>query len=342
VQFLFYQLFLSRQNLGFCISFKSHYKNMYMPPTALPEALATLLAQPTGSSQSDSAISVPESENSVRIGDQTVVSLPISPPLAPLLVGNLPPPLVDEALLDRSIFGELPIIHVLKKMVLLMLSKPNGQVGSAIPASYGRTASWDKFTAGQKTKVRQAWLKSLNEAQRISVRAEIQVIIDSALAQAAHPTPMTRSPNTNHDDRVRLVEMLKDPAHATLWAQTNEVMDRDELDRSQEDRLHPFESLAERFNDPEGFPYRNALLDSNDAPNTAKFGDIADMACVHFDPACLERPKRDGGWVMKTIRDFKGPFTKIYNNYIKSGNQDSEYPYLEFSDFCIGDQMVFY
>ena len=138
---------------------------------------ATLLAQPTGSSQSDSAISVPESENSVRIGDQTVGSLTISPPS---LVGNLPPPLVDEALLDRSIFGELPIIHVVKKMVLLMLSKSNGQVGSAIPASYGRTASWDKFTAGQKTKVRQAWLKSLNEAQRISVRAEIQVIIDSA------------------------------------------------------------------------------------------------------------------------------------------------------------------
>ena len=117
---------------------------------------ATLLAQPTGSSQSDSAISVPESENSVRIGDQTVGSLPISPPLAPLLVGNLPPPLVDEALLDRSIFRELPIIHVVKKMALLMLPKPNGQVGSVIPISYSRTASWDKFTAGQKTKVRQA------------------------------------------------------------------------------------------------------------------------------------------------------------------------------------------
>ena len=71
---------------------------MYMPPTAMPETLATLLAQPTGSSQSDSAISVPESENSVRIGDQAG-DLPPSPPS---LVGGLPPPLVDEAQLDYT------------------------------------------------------------------------------------------------------------------------------------------------------------------------------------------------------------------------------------------------
>ena len=316
---------------------------MYMAPTPMPPTLVALLAQPTGSSEIDSAISVSEDVNSVRIGDQTVVPLPVSPDLVPTpVVGNLPPPPVDEAVLDRSIFGDLPIIHVVKKMAMLMLPRLNGQVGSAIPMSYSRTASWDKFTVGQKGKVRQAWLKCLTEAQRVSVRAEIQVTIDSALAQAAHPTPVTRSPNTNHDDRARLVEMLKDPAHSTIWAQTNEVLERDELDRSQEDRLRPFETLAERFNDPEGFPYSNALLDSTDAPNTAKFGDIADQACVQFDPACLDRPKRDGGWIQKTLRDFKAPFTKIYNNYVKSGNQDSEYPYLEFMDFCLGDQMVFY
>ena len=104
--FLFYQLFLLKQDLGFCINLKSHYKNMFMPFTAPLEVTTTPLDQSTGSSQSAPAIPVPESENSARIGDQTVGDLP------PPLVGDLPPPLVDEALLDQSIFGELPIIHV--------------------------------------------------------------------------------------------------------------------------------------------------------------------------------------------------------------------------------------
>jgi hypothetical protein len=108
-------------------------------------------------------------------------------------------------------------------------------------------------------------------------------------------------PNTDQDDRSRVIEMLKDLNNSTLWAATNRVLDREELDRSGEDRLQPFEEPAERFNDPIGYPYTNALLDANDVPNTSKFGDISDSPAVHFDPATVARPRRDGGGIQKTL-----------------------------------------
>ena len=69
-----------------------------MPLTTPLDAPATPVDQSTGSSQSAPAISVPERENSMRIGDQAG-DLPPSPPS---LVGGLPPPLVDEAQLDYT------------------------------------------------------------------------------------------------------------------------------------------------------------------------------------------------------------------------------------------------
>ena len=50
------QLFLSKQNLGFCTNLESHYKNMFMPLTTPLDAPATPVDQSTGSSQSAPAI----------------------------------------------------------------------------------------------------------------------------------------------------------------------------------------------------------------------------------------------------------------------------------------------
>ena len=67
------------------------------------------------------------------------------------------------------------------------------------------------------------------------------------------------------------------------------------------------------------------------------------MVCHTINPSSKNRPERDGEWVKKTLRAFKGDWSKVYERYrYQSGDQDAEDPYAEFAKFYAGDSILMY
>ena len=56
----------------------------------------------------------------------------------------------------------------------------------------------------------------------------------------------------------------------------------------------------------------------------------------------LRRPSRDVPWLKRITQDIRVDCSKIFMDYKKSGNQNAEDEYLEFSKFFEGDEIIMY
>jgi hypothetical protein len=64
--------------------------------------------------------------------------------------------------------------------------------------------------------------------------------------------------------------------------------------------------------------------------------------CGNINPSNPLRPIRDVEWLKKSFREFRSEWAIAFTNYHKSGNQDSEDMFLEFSNFCQGNVILMY
>ena len=67
---------------------------------------------------------------------------------------------------------------------------------------------------------------------------------------------------------------------------------------------------------------------------------VAYDMCSSINPSSKNRPERDEEWVKKTLRAYKGDWSKVYERYrYQSGDQDAEDPYAEFAKFFMRETL---
>ena len=208
---------------------------------------------------------------------------------------------------------------------------------------YWSRSKWDKLTETQRVVCSTAW-RNLDDETKSTWEKEIEVAKAPKISAVPAAEPLC-NPNTNIHDKARLIHLLRDPAYASTWSLAHHVMNRPELDDKQSPPQQ-WNKLAAAFNDYEGVIYRNAtIIYSSEGAELCSYSGmgVAYDVCSSINPSSKNRPERDGEWVKKTLRAFKGDWSKVYERYrYQSGDQDAEDPYAEFAKFYAGDSMLMY
>lgn len=208
-----------------------------------------------------------------------------------------------------------------------------------VPISYTRY-SWVDLTPYQRKKTVCVW-NELSQAKRDVVMKAVCSLPRTGAGAA------TISPNTNKNDRARLLHLYCDASLSSKWTGATQVKDRLTLD----DKENPkdfYGQLADAFNNYVGYPYRNATaMHSDETPlgdGPLPGLDTAYEMCKELNPSAglSTRPSRGGEWIISAHRDFKVDFTKAMKNYKLSGNHDAADPYEEFAKFCFGSEVIMY
>lgn len=250
----------------------------------------------------------------------------------------------DVPTLPSSIDGidhpEIFTLHAKEVIVKLAAKTPHVKL-------YWSRAKWDKLTEIQRVICANAW-KSIDDETQLAWENEIKKAKApkpfTMAAPDAAPSVVTNQ-NTNIHDKARLLHLLRDPSYASTWSAAHHVMNRSELDDKQ---CHPqhWNKLAAAFNDYDGVIYQNATIlydgDGKELCCNSGMG-VAYEVCNTINPSSKNRPERDGEWVKKILRGFKGDWSKVYERYrYQSGDQDAEDPYAEFAKFYAGDTILMY
>ena len=208
---------------------------------------------------------------------------------------------------------------------------------------YWSRSKWDKLTETQRVVCSTAW-RSIDDETKSAWEKEIEAAKAPKIS-AVLSTDSLCNPNTNIHDKARLLHLLRDPAYASTWSFAHHVMNRSELDDKQSPPQH-WNKLAAAFNDYDGVTYRNAtIIYSSEGAELCSYSGmgVAYEVCHTINPSSKNRPERDGEWVKKTLRAFKGDWSKVYERYrYQSGDQDAEDPYAEFAKFYAGDSILMY
>lgn len=216
---------------------------------------------------------------------------------------------------------------------MIKLSDRNGK--RICPVSYER-GTWLQLTSGQQEKCLSIW-SNLAE----NTRNDILAIVNN-WRNVSEVAAAIVNPNTNKGDLARLLHLLKDPSLTSIWSNAQTVMDRSTLDDKQ-GRTDYWGVLADHFNNYEGNVYENVASLLEDGAQVANPAMISAWPTVKgINPQQLLRPPRDGAWIKEQLGKIKPKFTKCTDNYHKSGNQDAEDQYLEFGNFCQGDEVSLY
>ena len=122
-------------------------------------------------------------------------------------------------------------------------------------------------------------------------------------------------------------------------------------------RRDPWQLLADHFNDYTNV-YENVCGKGKSLPDMQVPFDI----CGDLDPCMiagyhiiyhyificinnyllgdLRRPSRDVPWMKKISQEIRTTLTKVMDNYHRSGNQDAEDVYLEYSKYYGGSKII--
>lgn len=158
-------------------------------------------------------------------------------------------------------------------------------------------------------------------------------------------TAQRRAPNVSADDTCRLIHIAGDPSLLGLITAAFAPLDREALDTPQDDRVDPWDGIAEAFNDYVRFgAYFNitTMKMPDETIKSAPRMETAFLVCGEWNPVDSERPPRDPSWIRRMLADLRTRFTRCRNNYHASGNQDAENDVDEFYNFCSGDPAVLY
>jgi hypothetical protein len=195
---------------------------------------------------------------------------------------------------------------------------------------------WDILGDLQKGKTVLFWQTNLSNETKNKILAEARSISSLDVQEESERQAMT----TKHD-KARLMHLRKDPGAAADWTAALREKTRAVLDSS-DPTADPWNRLAEKFNDYEGFKYTNACIVPNvRSPTTGLYVPVAGMEqiatyCYDFNPTQTGRPIRDASWVRTQWRDIKGKIAICFNNYSSSGNQEEENQFDSWVPFAIG------
>ena len=213
-----------------------------------------------------------------------------------------------------------------------------GGTTTLIPKTY-KHLTWGKMNGVQRNKVLTAWRTVPSSEKNAMVKKQ-----EDFMASATYSATM-RAPQTTADDRCRLIHMLHDCNLYNLFSRAHTPLDRSELDRSADDQLDSWCELAKCFNDYATYNYTNIMTDIDVEGKQiviASYQVANDLPCKDYDPCLSTRPPRDGTWLKTQLREFKSQFTVIYSNFMRSGNQDAEFPFLEFKNYINSNSLAMY
>jgi len=145
-----------------------------------------------------------------------------------------------------------------------------------------------------------------------------------------------RSAQTSKHDRARLIHLTVFPEAIRQWTSAMTPADRETLDNHEVDDA--YRNLADMFNNYEDVTFQNATIQYKDDAPISPYQARPEMEslaayCWELNPSDPTRCDRDGAWIRKQWRELRTTLTKIRENFKKSGNQDAENIYDEWTKF---------
>lgn len=108
----------------------------------------------------------------------------------------------------------------------------------------------------------------------------------------------------------------------------------------------PWAALTNIFNDYAGNNYQNPCCEYGEGGiklETAAPGyEFLHPFCKDINPSNHTRPIRDASWFQSKWDELKTGLTKVYANFVKSGNQDFENKHMEWAKFTQNDDIKLY
>ena len=229
-----------------------------------------------------------------------------------------------------------------RKLVVEIAKMKDTDGKPLIPATYTR-GEWEVMKPNQKEKVLKVWREMPDDKKQVILNAVNTILATKAAVaqQGIHNT------NTNKNDKIRIIHIYVDPRNSVVFSRASQSFQtRQQLD-DDENREDNYAILTERFNDRQTYHYQNIGYVLDPATGFATSTPCPIYSSVEqlyqdLNPDETPRPPRDVGWFKTQFGNLKAEFTKLYARYTASGQQDAEDPYLEFSKFCAGNEVMMY